>query len=129
MGRLFLEHLGGETIFNCGRCKTYLTNKMECLSDGFQGATGPAYLFDKVVNITYSDMETRCMLTGKHIVRDIHCKNCRSKLGWAYEFAYETSQSYKEGHVILEKKLLHIVEENNPKLAECLQPRLRCISK
>jgi hypothetical protein len=103
MGRLFLEHLGGCTSFHCDRCKTYLTHKMECLSDGFQGihksifltsimvylgATGPAYLFDRVVNISFSEVEVRCMITGKHIVRDVHCKNCRCKLGWMVSICY-----------------------------------------
>lgn len=34
------------------------------------------------------------------------CKNCKSKLGWMYEFATEESQKYKEGRVILEHALI-----------------------
>lgn len=63
----------------------------------FLGATGPAFLFKNVVNIIFSKVEVRQMLTGKHLVRDVFCKNCSNKLGWMYEFAYDYGQTYKEG--------------------------------
>jgi len=46
------------------------------------------------------------MLTGRHMVRDVSCKNCYTKLGWMYEFATEENQRYKEGRVILERALV-----------------------
>lgn len=46
------------------------------------------------------------MLTGRHMVRDVSCKNCDAKLGWKYEFATEENQRYKEGRVILERALV-----------------------
>jgi len=46
------------------------------------------------------------MLTGRHIVRDVTCKKCDTKLGWVYEFATEENQRYKEGRVILERALV-----------------------
>lgn len=46
------------------------------------------------------------MLTGRHMVRDVMCKCCESKLGWIYEFATEEQQRYKEGKVILERALI-----------------------
>lgn len=46
------------------------------------------------------------MLTGRHMVRDVSCKNCDAKLGWIYEFATEETQRYKEGRVILERALV-----------------------
>ena len=46
------------------------------------------------------------MLTGRHMVRDVMCKNCKTKLGWMYEFATEENQRYKEGRVILEHALI-----------------------
>lgn len=60
----------------------------------------------QVVNLQYSDVQDRVMLTGRHMVRDVSCKNCNSKLGWIYEFATEDSQRYKEGRVILERALV-----------------------
>lgn len=60
----------------------------------------------QVVNLQYSEVQDRVMLTGRHMVRDVSCKNCNSKLGWIYEFATEDSQRYKEGRVILERALV-----------------------
>ncbi len=47
------------------------------------------------------------MLTGRHIVRDVACKNCNVKLGWIYEYATDDNQRYKEGKVILERALVN----------------------
>uniref|UniRef100_A0A2P2I6D1 Protein yippee-like n=1 Tax=Hirondellea gigas TaxID=1518452 RepID=A0A2P2I6D1_9CRUS len=106
MGRIFLEHLGGTRLYSCAACYAYLTSRKHLLSTRFTGATGPAFLFNKVVNLNYSKMENREMLTGHHMVRDVSCKNCESMLGWFYEFASEENQRYKEGGVILEKALV-----------------------
>lgn len=124
MGRIFLEHMGGARLFSCARCDTNLTNRTELISTRFTGATGRAFLFNRVVNLTYSDVQDRVMLTGRHMVnalkplilpltthkhtqvRDVSCKSCDSKLGWMYEFATEENQRYKEGRVILERALV-----------------------
>ncbi|KAJ3612869.1 hypothetical protein NHX12_019126 [Muraenolepis orangiensis] len=79
MGRIFLDHIGGTRLFSCANCDTILTNR---------------------------EVQDRVMLTGRHMVRDVSCKNCNSKLGWIYEFATEDSQRYKEGRVILERALV-----------------------
>ncbi|KAI6181192.1 Protein yippee-like [Aphelenchoides besseyi] len=126
MGRIFLEHLGGDTTFHCYKCMNYLTNKYECLSDSFTGASGPAFLFRRVVNVKTSELQQRDMITGQHIVRDVSCTLCNTKLGWEYEFAYESNQTYKEGYVVLEKKLLRVLEESNPSLAQCVFSRRHC---
>ncbi|XP_040582028.1 protein yippee-like 5 [Lepeophtheirus salmonis] len=106
MGRIFLEHLGGTRVFLCNNCKSFLTNRSELISTRFTGATGRAFLFNKVVNLNYSEIQDRVMLTGRHMVRDVSCKNCSIKLGWVYEFATEENQRYKEGRVILERALV-----------------------
>lgn len=62
--------------------------------------------FKKIYFIFFSDVQDRVMLTGRHIVRDVSCKNCDTKLGWIYEFAMEENQRYKEGRVILERALV-----------------------
>ncbi|XP_026255988.1 protein yippee-like 5 [Urocitellus parryii] len=115
MGRIFLDHIGGTRLFSCAHCDTILTNSSELISTRFSGATGRAFLFNKVVNLQYSEVQDPVMLTGRHIVqdvscRDVSCKNCNSKLGWIYEFATEDSQPYKEGHVILECALVRECE-------------------
>ncbi|KAL3314959.1 Protein yippee-like 5 [Cichlidogyrus casuarinus] len=121
MGRLFIEHLGGTRIIHCQVCETPLTNRNEILSTRFTGATGRAFLFNRVVNITFSEIQANCtgleftlyfllqkraMLTGQHLVRDVLCIKCNTKLGWVYEYAMEESQRYKEGKVILERALV-----------------------
>ena len=103
MGRVFLDHPGGMKIFSCINCHTALTNRNQLISTRFTGATGRAFLFHKVVNLTFSEVQDRVMLTGRHKVRDVSCKNCDAKLGWKYEYATEEEQRYKEGRVILER--------------------------
>jgi len=116
MGRHYLSHLGGFRLFCCVHCETFLTNRGELISTRFTGATGRAFLFNKVVNLNYSERSERVMLTGRHWVRDVFCKNCNDKVGWMYEFALEDAQRYKEGKVILEKALVKEREgfEENP---------------
>lgn len=46
------------------------------------------------------------MTTGRHIVRDITCRQCKETVGWKYDKAYENSEKYKEGKFILEAELL-----------------------
>lgn len=58
MGRLFIEHLGGERVFVC-QCQTPLTNRDELLSTRFTGSTGRAFLFHRVVNVTFSEIQVR----------------------------------------------------------------------
>ena len=60
----------------------------------------------QVVNLKMSEVMDRVMLTGRHMVRDVFCKNCDAKLGWMYEFATDENQRYKEGRVILERALV-----------------------
>ncbi|VDK32776.1 unnamed protein product [Taenia asiatica] len=117
MGRLFIEHLGGERVFVC-HCHTPLTNRDELLSTRFTGSTGRAFLFHRVVNVTFSEIQDRVMITGRHLVRDVLCINCGNKLGWMYEYAMEESQRYKEGKVILEEALIFEVKEYADPLSE-----------
>jgi hypothetical protein len=53
MGRIYLEHIGGRKLFTCAQCDTFLTNRAELISTRFTGATGRAFLFNKVVNLSY----------------------------------------------------------------------------
>lgn len=57
---------------------------------------GRAFLFKRVVNLTFTPIQDRVMLTGRHMVRDVYCKNCKTKLGWMYEYATEDTQKYVE---------------------------------
>ncbi|KAK4887189.1 hypothetical protein RN001_003460 [Aquatica leii] len=78
---------------------------------------------EPVYFLVYSEVQDRVMLTGRHMVRDVSCKSCDSKLGWMYEFATEDNQRYKEGRVILERALVTEsdgMEERGNKLIEGL---------
>lgn len=72
----------------------------------FRGQHGKAYLFASVVNIQQADAVERNMTTGRHVVRDISCRQCKETVGWKYDKAYEASEKYKEGKYILEAELL-----------------------
>ena len=62
------------------------------------------------MNVTTGAKEDRQLMTGLHMVADIHCCDCREVLGWKYDRAYEESQKYKEGKFIFDKA--KIVQEN-----------------
>lgn len=53
MGVVFLEHIGGTRLFSCASCDANLTNRTQLISTRFTGATGRAFLFNKVVNLNY----------------------------------------------------------------------------
>ncbi|CAH8602817.1 unnamed protein product [Dicrocoelium dendriticum] len=105
MGRIFIEHLGGDKVFLCKTCGIPLSSDKEIVSTRFNGSSGPAYLFNRVVNVVFSSVQDRIMITGRHLVCDVMCIKCNTRLGWIYEHAAENSEVYKEGLVILEKSL------------------------
>lgn len=59
-----------------------------------------------VVNVETGEPNERNMTTGRHIVRDIMCKQCKEIVGWKYDKAFEATEKYKEGKFILEAELL-----------------------
>jgi len=63
-------------------------------------------LFENVVNIQQGEASERSMTTGRHVVRDISCMQCKATVGWKYDKAFEASEKYKEGKFILESELL-----------------------
>ncbi|EOD51671.1 putative yippee zinc-binding protein moh1 protein [Neofusicoccum parvum UCRNP2] len=110
MGLTYNVYLNSHRIYGCKNCKTHLSNHDDIISredvQNFRGQHGKAYLFDSVVNITQGEPGERNMTTGRHIVRDIQCRQCKETVGWKYDKAYETSEKYKEGKFILEAELL-----------------------
>lgn len=51
------------------------------------------------------------MTTGRHVVRDISCRQCKEIVGWKYDKAHEAAEKYKEGKFILEEALLCLVDQ------------------
>lgn len=109
MGLSYNVYLEGPKIYGCNKCKTHLAIGEHIVSRSFRGQHGKAFLFDKVVNVIPGETEERSMTTGRHIVRDIKCRQCQQNVGWTYDKAFEQSEKYKEGKFILEAELLTMV--------------------
>jgi len=106
MGKLFVHYVEAETVQCCVSCGIHLSSHDSIVSKAFQGRHGRAYLFSDVVNVGVGPTENRLLLTGLHVVCDIYCNACDTRLGWKYVEAFEESQKYKEGKFILEKALI-----------------------
>ncbi|KAK4415811.1 protein yippee-like [Sesamum alatum] len=100
----------GPRLYCCYKCRNPVALHDDIVSKGFQSKNGRAFLFSHAHNVLAGPKEDRQMMTGLHRVADVHCADCREVLGWKYEKAYEESQKYKEGKVVLEK--YKIVKEN-----------------
>ncbi|KAI1282486.1 yippee [Xylaria sp. FL0933] len=109
MGLLYNTYLNSNKIYGCKNCKAHLANHEDIISRNFRGQHGKAYLFNTVVNIEAGEPIERSMTTGRHIVRDITCRQCKETVGWKYDKAFENNEKYKEGKFILEFELLCLV--------------------
>ncbi|KAJ9160621.1 hypothetical protein NKR19_g3081 [Coniochaeta hoffmannii] len=76
----------------------------------------------ELLNIKIGSRENRQLVTGAHVVADISCAVCGTKVGWKYVQATEQSQKYKEGKFILETQRVVVfrswedVEDTSPRL-------------
>ncbi|GFQ00561.1 protein yippee-like at4g27745 [Phtheirospermum japonicum] len=105
-----MEVLIGPRMYSCYKCRNHVALHDHIVSKGFQSKNGRAFLFSHAMNMFTGPNEDRELMTGLHIVCDVYCGDCKEVLGWKYEKAYEDSQKYKEGKVVLEK--YKIVREN-----------------
>ena len=104
-----LSRVGADTL-RCTSCGTDLAFASQIMSKGFTGRYGRAFLVSMppapasqtLPNIRLGRNENRQLVTGWHVVADISCGTCASKLGWKYVDAKELSQHYKVGKFILE---------------------------
>ncbi|KAH7011835.1 yippee zinc-binding/DNA-binding /Mis18, centromere assembly-domain-containing protein [Ilyonectria destructans] len=94
----------------CSTCSADLALASQIISKGFTGRYGRAFLVapppppapQSLVNIRVGKSENRQLVTGWHVVADITCRSCATKLGWKYVDAKEQGQKYKVGKFILE---------------------------
>lgn len=98
----------------CSTCASDFAFGSQLVSKGFTGRYGRAYLVappdnphkaakDKgLINIKVGRSETRLLVTGSHVVADITCAVCHTKIGWKYIDAKDEGQKYKIGKFILE---------------------------
>ncbi|KAF2965553.1 hypothetical protein GQX73_g8030 [Xylaria multiplex] len=107
-----LTRIQPDTI-RCSTCGTDFAFYSQIVSKGFTGRYGRAYLISppdgppqksgaNLMNIKIGKPESRILATGTHLVSDILCATCRTKVGWKYVDAKEESQKYKIGKFILE---------------------------
>lgn len=116
-----LSRASPDTI-RCKHCASDLALTSQIISKGFTGRYGRAFLVSpsptsadqKLLNIRIGRSENRQLVTGWHVVADITCGICMSKLGWKYVDAREESQKYKVGKYILEteRTVMHRVWED-----------------
>ncbi|BFZ55755.1 protein yippee-like moh1 [Savitreella phatthalungensis] len=110
MGIQYNKYLSGDKVYGCKKCQTHFALPEHIMAKSFHGQAGKAYLFSRVCNVQLGDQEERHMMTGRHIVRDLACRQCRSYVGWKYDKAWEPDQAYKEGKFILEYELIRSVQ-------------------
>ncbi|KAI8572838.1 hypothetical protein RHMOL_Rhmol01G0231500 [Rhododendron molle] len=105
-----MDEVVGPRLYSCYKCRNVVGRHDDVVSKAFQAKNGRAFLFAHATNIVSGPNENRHLLTGLHRVADVFCSDCREALGWKYQRAYEESQKYKEGKIVLEK--YKIVKEN-----------------
>lgn len=116
----------------CSTCSSDIAFGAQIISKGFTGRHGRAYLVssraatashlavtsphlhdqphiagrggEDLANIRIGRSENRQLVTGAHVVADINCVVCGTRLGWKYVDALEPEQRYKIGKFILEKQ-------------------------
>ncbi|KAF4342688.1 yippee family protein [Fusarium beomiforme] len=94
----------------CSTCSADIAFASQIISKGFTGRYGRAFLVappappatQTLSNIRVGKSENRQLVTGWHVVADINCASCSTKLGWKYVDAKEQGQKYKVGKFILE---------------------------
>ncbi|KAI9315984.1 yippee zinc-binding/DNA-binding /Mis18, centromere assembly-domain-containing protein [Dichotomocladium elegans] len=96
-------YLHDNRIYTCSTCHSHLLSHDAIISRAFHGRNGPAFLVERVINVSLSVKEERMLMTGMHTVADISCNVCASKIGWKYLRAFEETQKYKENKFIVEK--------------------------
>jgi hypothetical protein len=105
---------GGETtrVVACRRCRTHLCEPETTISRDFQGQHGRAHLYADATNVLHGAPQSRAMTTGTHVVSDLYCIECRTRVGWRYLHASEPAQRYKVGHCVLERAL--VIDMDHP---------------
>lgn len=98
-------------IITCKGCSSHLCLSDLILSDNFNGASGPAYLVDNLINIEFNlNPEKTEMKTGVYLINKIKCHQCKNPLGWYYKKSYSYSETYKEGKFVIEKSYINFIE-------------------
>jgi hypothetical protein len=63
------------------------------------------------------------MATGAHTMQEITCATCSTYLGWKIVHAHEPSESWKDGHSLLELEKLYLQTDSLDVLNDPACPR------
>ncbi|GBL48208.1 hypothetical_protein [Candidozyma auris] len=108
-------------IFVCNECSSHLCLSNLVISDQFTGASGPAYLVDKLINVQpMGPDQEKQFRTGIYVVNDICCSQCHTTLGWFYKKSAAYAEQYKEGKYVVERAFIREVP-NHTSTASLLQ--------
>nr|XP_043627193.1 protein yippee-like At4g27745 [Erigeron canadensis] len=98
-------------FYGCYNCHNHIALHDDIVRKDFvAGNRRRAFLFSHVMNVKLGTSMDRRLITGVHLVADVHCSDCGTILGWRYEKAYDEAQKYKESKTVLEK--YKIVKDN-----------------
>ncbi|KIM40115.1 hypothetical protein M413DRAFT_446269 [Hebeloma cylindrosporum] len=100
----------------CKGCGTCITSHNVLLpassippdSRSFKGFSGKASLFTETYNVVLAKPGVQLMATGAHTMQEITCATCSTYLGWKIVRAHEASESWKDGHSLLELEKLFL---------------------
>lgn len=112
-------------IFVCNECLAHLCLSTLVILDLFTGASGNAYLVDKLINVQPhgSDQEKQ-FRTGLYVVNDIRCSQCSQYLGWFYKKLASYSEAYKEGKFVIERAYIREVANHSSTASLLREARL-----
>lgn len=103
MGKTFQDYFDNTKLYVCRHCRSHISSHAYLISKTFHGKFGRAFLINNVLNVNFGVAVHTMLMTGLHVVRDMHCENCSAEVGWKYDKAYQASQKYKEGKFIMER--------------------------
>jgi len=74
-------------------------------------------------NVVLAKPGVQLMATGAHTMQEITCAACSTYLGWKIVRAHEVSESWKDGHSLLELEKLYLQTDSLGVLDDSTQPR------
>ncbi|KAJ3516839.1 hypothetical protein NLJ89_g873 [Agrocybe chaxingu] len=77
-------------------------------SRSFRGFFGKASLFTETYNVMLAKPGVQLMVTGAHTMQEVTCGICSSYLGWKIVRAHEKTESWKDGHFLMELENLYV---------------------
>ncbi|CAA7261603.1 unnamed protein product [Cyclocybe aegerita] len=100
----------------CKQCGTCITSHNVLLptsaippdSRSFRGFFGKASLFTETYNVALAKPGVQLMVTGAHTMQEVTCGICLSYLGWKIVRAHEKTESWKDGHFLMELENLYV---------------------